>query len=135
MTSTAQAALYETMHLAEYRDKPLHVYNPNDKPVEELPTIIGFNNGGQMGWFEAVLIAEDGTILGGHVCSSEAYMPHDLGVLEGSREDRHEEFKKHYPDGYRMEFVSHAQAKEGHQGLKDAFAKYVLLKTPTENAQ
>ena len=54
---------------------------------------------------DAVLLAEDGTCLGNHLCSSEEYMPADLGILEGTRKDRHEDFRKHYPDGYRMEFV------------------------------
>lgn len=77
-------------------------YNPNDRPVEELPVIYGFNNGGSPGWYQGVLLAEDGTCLGGHVCSHESFMPGDLGVLEGSRNDRHEHFRQHYPDGYRM---------------------------------
>lgn len=151
MTTPAQAALYEVLHLAEHGDKPVHVFNPNDKPVEELPVIIGFCNGGQLGWvlrkspglapstvsscgdrpwMEGVLIAQDGTILGGHICSSEAYMPHDLGILEGCRNDRHEEFKKHYPDGYRMEFVSYAKAST-HEGLHAAMQLYVLANAPT----
>jgi len=81
------------------------VYNPHGKPVDQLPAIYGFNNGGSPGLFSGVLIAEDGTGLGGHVCSHEWFMPGDLGVLEGSRSDRHEGFRQHYPDGYRMEFV------------------------------
>lgn len=130
MTTPAQAALYEVLHLAEHGDKPVHVFNPHDKSIEELPVIIGFCNGGQLGWMEGVLIAQDGTILGGDICSSEAYMPHDLGILEGCRNDRHEEFKKHYPDGYRMEFVSHAKAST-HEGLHAAMQLYFLANAPT----
>lgn len=84
------------------------IYNPHQKPVDELPFIIGFNNGGSPGWFSGVLIAEDGTGLGGHLCSHEGFMYGDLGILDGSRPDRHEGFRQHYPDGYRMDFVSHA---------------------------
>jgi hypothetical protein len=30
----------------------------------------------------------------------------DLGILEGTRQDRHDgQYKLHYPDGYRMDFV------------------------------
>jgi hypothetical protein len=83
------------------------VYNPNNKPITELPIIYGFNNGGREGWYSGCLIAEDGTGLGGHICSSEGYMLGDLGILEGRREDRHTQFKKHYPNGYRMTFVSY----------------------------
>lgn len=81
------------------------IYNPNNKPVEELPVIYGFNNGGNYGMMHAQLIAEDGTAMGSHLCSSEGYMLGDLGILEGTRPDRHEGFKKHYPDGYRMAFA------------------------------
>lgn len=44
--------------------------------------------------------------MGSHVCSNEGYMPSDLGVLHGTRPDRHEkDFIPHYPGGYKMEFV------------------------------
>lgn len=95
------------------------IYNPHSKPTEDLPTIYGFNNGGSPGWFSGCLIAEDGTGLGGHLCSHEAYMPGDLGVLEGSRPDRHKTFQEHYPDGYRMEFVSYGDVR-GHEKLTAA---------------
>jgi hypothetical protein len=82
------------------------VFNPHNKPLEELPFIYGFNNGGSPGWWSGCLIAEDGMGLGGHLCSHEHYMLGDLGILEGYRADRHETFREHYPDGYRMTFVS-----------------------------
>lgn len=47
-------------------------------------------------------------------------MTGDLGILEGTRKDRHEnDYQKHYPDGYRMEFVSSSDI-EGHEGLMAA---------------
>lgn len=99
------------------------VFNPHNKPVADLPVIYGFNNGGGPGWYSATLIAEDGTALGGHLCSDECYMPFDLGIIEGYRKDRHEGFQKHYPDGYRMVFVSYHDV-ESHEGLQRAFAQY-----------
>lgn len=36
--------------------------------------------------------------------------------------EQHERFKKHYPDGYRMEFVGYPTVKS-HKGLSVAFAK------------
>jgi hypothetical protein len=96
------------------------VYNPHNKSIEELPFIIGFNNGGSPGWFSACLIAEDGTALGGHVCSHEFYMPGDLGILDGTRADRHKTFQEHYPDGYRMDFVPYDKVND-HVLLKRAF--------------
>jgi len=110
MTTKAAANLYLAQHLYAMGGKGRTVYNPHNKELSGLPVIFGFNNGGSPGLYSAVLIAEDGTALGGHVCSHEGYMEHDLGILEGTREDRHEEFRKHYFDGYRMEFLTLDQA-------------------------
>ena len=68
----------------------------------------------------AYAMAEDGTVLGSHWCSHEYFVPRDLGIEEGSRPDRHETYKKHYPDGYEMEFVP-ASEVSSHPGLKKAF--------------
>lgn len=121
MTTQAQAEVYEAEHVRRYNGRSVHCYNPLEHPPEQLPVIFGFNNGGSSGWFSGLLMAEDGTGLGGHCCSSEAYMLHDLGILEGCRPDRQEEFKKHYPNGYRMEFVSHTEVRE-HPKLMQAIA-------------
>jgi hypothetical protein len=102
--------------------KPFAVFNPHNKPVEELPVIYGFNNGGSRDWWSGVLLAEDGTALGGHVCSHEGFMYGDLGILEGSRPDRHETFREHYPDGYRMDFVRGEDVKT-HEGLDAAYQR------------
>lgn len=134
MTTPMQAAMYELEHLSKWDGQPPVVFNPHNKPVEELPFIYGFCNGGQIGWMEGVLVSQDGHILGGHVCSSEAYMPHDLGIVAFARMDRHEEFQKHYPDGYRMEFVPHSKAKD-HAGLHAAMSLYVASQQPAPEAQ
>lgn len=97
------------------------IFNPLEKDLEELPTIFGFNNGGGGSFLSAELIAEDGTHLGGHACSQEGYMPGDLGITVGSSPRRHEGFKRHYPDGYRMEFVS-LRDVEGHKEINAAIA-------------
>ena len=121
MTTPAAERLYQAQHLYEMEGKRNAVFNPHGKPLTELPVIYGFNNGGRPGWMHAVLIAEDGTCLGGHCCSAECYMPHDLGVLTGTRPDRHKEnFQPHYPDGYRMEFVSGSDVPS-HEALQKAF--------------
>ena len=120
MTTATAAALYEAQHNHAWADKSYAVFNPHNRPLDELPTIYGFNNGGGHGMLSAVLLAEDGAHLGGHVCSAESYMRHDLGILEGSRPDRHETFQKHYPDGYKMDFVGAADVKT-HAGLESAY--------------
>lgn len=96
-------------------------FNPNNIPSEDLPTIYGFNNGGSAGFMDAVLMAEDGGYLGGHLCSHEGFMPGDLGIRKGSRPDRHEDFRNHYPHGYQMEFVR-SENIGSHAGLTAAIA-------------
>ena len=123
MTTPERAALYLAQHIAECAGKKWVVYNPLEKPVEELPVIYGFNNGGSRDFLSARLIAEDGTQLGGHCCSHESYMEYDLGIIEGSYPGRHETFRAHYPDGYRMEFVGHI-AVNSHEKLKAAIELY-----------
>ncbi len=120
MTTEAAARLYEAQHLHQMEGKGWAIFNPHNKPVSELPVIYGFNNGGNPGWYSAELLAEDGTALGGHICSSEGYMPCDLGILEGTRPDRHKTFQEHYPDGYRMNFISANEVKT-HPGLERAY--------------
>jgi len=120
MTTPAAANLYLAQHLYEMEGKGYAVFNPLEKPIEQLPVIYGFNNGGSRDWLTAVAMAQDGTVLGQHICSNEAYMPHDLGVLAGSREDRHrDQYQVHYPEGYRMEFVGYDEFPS-HEGLKAA---------------
>ena len=124
MTTPAAEAQYASEHLQQWGGKPAAVFNPHNRPVEKLPTIYGFNNGGKPGYrMEAVLITQDGCAIGSHCCSFEHHMPHDLGIVEGSRPDRHETFRKHYPDGYRMEFVAHGEV-DGHAGLQAALAEF-----------
>lgn len=122
MTTPKAAAAYLAQHEWEMEGKRRAVYNPHGKPLDELPIIYGFNNGGSPGWYSAVLLAEDGKQLGGHICSHEGYMLHDLGILEGTRPDRHETFREHYPDGYRMEFIPLKDVRS-HPGLETAYQK------------
>ena len=120
MTTPAAERLYLAQHLVGWEQKGYAIHNPKNLPIDELPVIHGFNNGGSSGLYSGVLLADDGTYLGGHACSNEGYMRHDLGVLDGSRPDRHETFRKHYPDGYRMDFVPGEEVKN-HPGLDAAY--------------
>ena len=125
MTTQAAEALYLAIHQAELDGRPVAIYNPHDKPVEDLPVIYGYNNTPSVQgnpFCTGVIMAEDGTYLGGHASTNEGYMYHDLAILEGSRPDKHEEFRKHYSGGYRMEFVSHKDVL-GHAGLTAAYEK------------
>lgn len=120
MTTEAAAAHYLACHQHEVEGRKVAVFNPQDLPVEDLPAIYGWNNGGSSFMLDACLIAEDGTGMGGHVCSHEGYMLNDLGILEGSRPDRHEGFREHYPNGYRMVWVPSDQVLT-HPGLEAAY--------------
>ncbi|MFW6221975.1 MAG: hypothetical protein ACOC3T_00030 [Bacteroidota bacterium] len=123
MTTQEAAARYEAeFYQREIAGRKKAIYNPHNKPIEELPTIYGFNNGGNSFFQHGCIIAEDGTAMGGHACSSEVYMLGDLGIMEGSRPDRHERFREHYPNGYKMEFVS-AKDVLSHKGLMAACEK------------
>ena len=131
MTTPAAARLYLAEHLKEQQGKPYVTFNPRLQPVETLPVIYAFSNVVGGGDGIAYAIAEDGTALGSHWCSNEGYVPYDLGVLEGARPDRHEEYKKHYPNGYRMDFIPAAEVK-GHAGLDKAY-KLNQEKGPVED--
>ena len=120
MTTQAAANLYEAQHIFSNQHRKYAVFNPFDKPLQDLPFIYGFNNGGPGDFLSAVLLSADGTFLGSHCCSSEGYMPADLGVLEGTSDNRHVTFRAHYPNGYRMDFVGYKDV-ENHAGLNDAF--------------
>ena len=133
MTTPEAAERYLHQHLGRWHGRDYAVYNPKGKDPEDLPVIYGFNNGGRRGWYSGVLLAEDGTGLGGHICSDEGYMRHDLGILEGSRPDRHEKFRAHYPDGYRMEFVPMDEVR-GHAGLDAAYERNQELAREASNA-
>lgn len=132
MTTAAAAKLYLAQHLVEWEGKRYASYNPHNKPLSELPVIWGFNNGGSPRCYSGVLLADSGHCLGSHICSNESYMPHDLGIIEGSRPDRHETFKKHYPDGYRMDFVGEADVMT-HPGIEAAVQANAALPPQAES--
>lgn len=83
------------------------------------PKIFCFSNVRGGGDGTAYAMAEDGTVLGSHWCSNEGFVSYDLGVIEGSRADRHEHYAKHYPDGYEMVFVPAREVMK-HEGLRPA---------------
>lgn len=133
MTTPQAAAQYLRQHLNEVDGKECVVYNPNNKPLEELPYIYGFNNGGSSGWYEALSISADGHILGQHICSHELYMASDLDIIHPDGR-RHEAYKKHYPEGYKCTFIPFENVSEN-EGLKEAFRLNDLNKPPIDESQ
>lgn len=120
MTTAAASNLYLAQHLMEHAGRPVVVFNPSERPLAELPAVYAFSNVVGGGDGIAYAMAADGNVLGSHWCSNEGYVPADLAVVDGWMSDRHEEYRKHYPDGYRMEFVRAADVKN-HPGLTEAF--------------
>lgn len=131
MTTPAAEKLYLAQHEAQLEGRGWAIYNPHNKPIDELPSIYGFNNGGRPGCYEAILVSDNGVCLGGHTCSHEGYMPHDLGILEGTRQDRHEVFREHYPGGYKMVWVPTSELKS-HAGLNAAIEEAKLARLDGE---
>lgn len=122
MTTQVAASLHLAQHRYDMDGRGVAVHNPNNLPESELPIIYGFHNDGSSGMLSAQLLAEDGTSLGGHACTGEGYMLNDLGILKGTRPDRHETFQQHYPDGYRMVFVGLDEVAS-HPGLEKAYQR------------
>lgn len=134
MTTPAAERLYLAQHMYAQEGKKWAYFNPKNITLDELPVIYGFNNGGSAGWYSACLLAEDGEGLGGHVCSNEGYMEYDLGILEGTRPDRHKDFQEHYPDGYRMEFIGTDDVRT-HAGLAAAYKKNQAIRIRDEETK
>lgn len=90
------------------------------------PKIFVFVNGGQPGLLDVVAIAEDGCYLAGHACSSEYYIPWDMG-FKGTHQ--HSKYDAHYPNGWELEFV---KKPKKHEGLMKAYAlNQVSATTPS----
>lgn len=116
-----------------YPASEFQVHNPHRKLLSELPVIYGFNNGnhnGDMGDFHGVVLAEDGTELGGHISSCESWMIYDLGLLNNASQRRRDQFRAHYPEGYRCEFVSY-EGVPNHQGLRAAMQRAYEARSET----
>lgn len=88
-----------------------------------------FNNGGRPEWLEAMALAEDGTVLAGHICSHEGYMRHDLGMAGSTW--KHEHYNKHYGEGnWELEWCDTETLKD-HEGLTAAIALNQKNNPPT----
>ena len=81
------------------------------------PKIYVFCNSCSHEWHSFMAIAEDGTYLGGHICSSHCFAAHDMGVIEtGWKRDV---YAKHYPEGFHVVLVDDPKT---HSGLQAAYA-------------
>lgn len=70
---------------------------PGTAGDESLPAVYVFSNSPD-GDGPAYSIAEDGTVLGSHICSHWGYLRHDLAETP----HRRAALEAHYPNGYRL---------------------------------
>lgn len=59
-------------------------------------------------------VAADGVFLASHLCSNENWVKHDMGLTS---ERNHDIYRRHYPDGYELEYVVHPKE---HAGVQEA---------------
>jgi hypothetical protein len=78
-------------------DRAFSMNAGNGETDSALPAIYLFSNS-RDGDGVAYAMAEDGTVLGSHLCSHWGYMRHDLH----DRADRKATCEAHYPQGYRL---------------------------------
>ena len=78
-----------------------------------------------------IALAEDGTVLASHFCSSESWAKHDMG-LESTW--KHKEYTAHYPDGWQLIWVE-SQEVLAHPGVQAALAKNRELKEQHDAAE
>lgn len=97
------------------------------------PSIYVYSGAPNGGDGPAFALAEDGTCLGSHYCSNESYAKYDLGVVEGSRPDRHQTYAAHYPEGYQMVFVPHSNLDD-HAGIARALESNRAANSEPSNA-
>lgn len=86
--------------------------------MTDKPKIYVFCNSCAPQWHSALALAEDGTVLAGHVCSDHLWIPHDMGA-EGS-DWKHDDYDKHYPDGWELVLVESLNDPKKHPGCAAA---------------
>lgn len=82
------------------------------------PKIYIWCNRCQPEWHCAMAMAEDGTVLAQHVSSCHRWLRHDMGVERSKW--KHEEYDKHYPDGWEIIYLEDEQAVRNCKGLDEA---------------
>lgn len=83
----------------------------------KLPKIYCFINSAQPEWYQVCAIAEDGHCLAQHTSSTPVWAQHDIGITS---DWKHDNYKKHYPKGYELEWVNDVLK---HTGLMAAYEK------------
>jgi hypothetical protein len=75
-----------------------------------------FNNGGGDQWYQAMAMADDGHVVGQHICSGPGFMRHDLGITS---DWKHDGYNAHFGEGnWELEWVDNPKT---HEGLQAAY--------------
>lgn len=67
----------------------------------------GINTDGQ----NVIAMCEDGEVLASHISSNESWAKIDIGYTDNSN-SKHEKYKKHCPDGYKLIWLNTEQVEE-----------------------
>ena len=84
--------------------------------MSDKPKIFVWCNRCEPEWHSASAMAEDGTALGGHICSSHSFIAHDMGINENGW--KRDIYAEHYPDGFEVVWV---EDPKHHAGLDAAY--------------
>ena len=86
--------------------------------TDQLPKVFAFINSGKgTDWVAGMALAEDGTCVGQHASSSDAFSRHDMGATLGKAMHYHD-YVKHYPQGFEVVWV---YDPKNHEGLQAAY--------------
>ncbi len=83
------------------------------------PKVYAFIQSGRgTDWVHGMAMAEDGTVLAEHVSSHDGWAKHDMGATE-HQAMHYQDYSKHYPDGFAVEWVDDPLT---HEGLQAAYS-------------
>jgi hypothetical protein len=83
-----------------------------------IPKIYVFCNNCSHEWHAMLAMAEDGTVLAEHVCSSHGWASHDMGIHPNGW--KRELYAAHYPEGFEVLWV---EDPRNDTGLQAAYKK------------
>lgn len=109
------------------------VYNPNEVPTEELPTIYGYKYRKiKEGFYHCALLADDGTMLWYKHAPDDDHEEGELKIFrepEAYNPELRQKLSNHYPNGYTLEYVNEDDIA-AHVGLIEAIRKHRGKITP-----
>lgn len=114
--------LYSDESFEKYIHRNPIIHNPNNKKIQQLPVILGFNSADKR--FKTMVIgkviSEDNVIISTHVSTNESYLLQDLDLVKHNFGNKYNlgKYINIYPDGFRIEFISYPDVFKSER-LKD----------------